>query len=273
MYLSTTSTTISDMGDFELTVIYILTGILGLCVGSFLNVVIYRVPEGMSLATPPSHCPRCGYRLKWYDNIPLLSYTILGGKCRSCKEHISFRYTAVEFTNAVLWLICAFVFCKTDMVWFIAGCLVCSLCICVFFIDLEHMLIYDRFQIMLVIAALVMLPFDARYDWISHIIGLVAAAVVFIGVAYVVGKILGREALGGGDVKLAMAAGLMLGWQRFLLMMLIASLSASAAMLILRKKNRASEEIPFGPFLTTGLVIALLAGDYIIKWYLELLII
>ena len=83
---------------------YVLTGLLGLCIGSFLNVVIYRVPLGMSVVYPPSHCPKCDYKLKWYDNIPVLSYCLLGGKCRSCGEHISFRYTVVELANMLLWL-------------------------------------------------------------------------------------------------------------------------------------------------------------------------
>ena len=86
-------------------IICVLTALLGLCVGSFLNVVIYRVPNGMSIAMPPSHCPKCGYKLKWYDNIPVLSYIILGGKCRSCKEPISPRYTIVELLIMLLWLL------------------------------------------------------------------------------------------------------------------------------------------------------------------------
>ena len=84
------------MDQYYIIVTYILAGLLGLCVGSFLNVVIYRVPNNMNLAKPASHCPKCGYVLRWYDNIPILSYLMLGGKCRSCKEHISIRYTLVE---------------------------------------------------------------------------------------------------------------------------------------------------------------------------------
>ena len=98
------------MEHFYLICAYVLSGILGLCVGSFLNVVIYRWPNNMSIAKPSSHCPTCKYELRWYDNIPVLSYLMLGGKCRSCKTHISFRYTAVEVANTVLWLLCAFLF-------------------------------------------------------------------------------------------------------------------------------------------------------------------
>ena len=93
-----------NMGDFVYVVALILAGVLGLCVGSFLNVVIYRLPNGMNLAKPASHCPKCKKEIKWYDNIPVLSYIILGGKCRNCKTHISFRYTLVELLNAILWV-------------------------------------------------------------------------------------------------------------------------------------------------------------------------
>ena len=121
------------MSDFVLTVIYILTGVVGLCVGSFLNVVIYRVPEGMSLAKPDSHCPKCKYKLKWYDNIPILSYIILGGKCRGCGERISFRYTAVEIANTLLWLLSAFLFVEKSIVFAVMAALASSIFIIVFF--------------------------------------------------------------------------------------------------------------------------------------------
>ena len=98
------------MDEYILIVTYILAGLVGLCVGSFLNVVIYRVPNDMSLAKPASHCPKCGYVLHWYDNIPILSYLMLGGKCRKCKEHISIRYTLVEIFNMLLWLLSVYLF-------------------------------------------------------------------------------------------------------------------------------------------------------------------
>lgn len=255
------------MNKFYLIVIYILTGVIGLCVGSFLNVVIYRVPENMSLANPPSHCPKCNYRLRWYDNIPVLSYIVLGGKCRSCKQHISFRYTAVEIANTVLWLICAFMYAETQPFYAVISAFVCSVCICVFCIDLEHMLIFDRFQIMLAVAAIAIIFFDVDFDWISHLIGFGAATLVFIGISLIMSKVLGRDAMGGGDVKFAMCSGLLLGWQRFLLMMLIASLTGSVYMLFRKRKDGESKEIPFGPFLSSGLVIAMLFGSKIIGWY------
>ena len=110
-----------------------MASILGLCVGSFLNVVIYRVPNKMSLAYPPSHCTTCDYTLKWYDNIPVLSYIMLGGRCRSCKTHISFRYTAVEIANMLLWLLSVLLFWEESIAMAVIAALSSTLFICIFF--------------------------------------------------------------------------------------------------------------------------------------------
>ncbi len=265
---------ISVTDPFYLTVTYILCAVLGLCVGSFLNVVIYRVPLGMSLSHPSSHCPVCSSRISWYDNIPVVSYFLLKGKCRSCKCHIPFRYTVVEVLNALLWLVCALIF-HTNLVFMIIACLACSVCICVFFIDLEHMVIPDRFQVILFVIAAIGVFFDLHFGWVSHVIGFAAALVSFIVIAAAVSYFKKRDALGGGDIKFAACAGLLLGWQRFILMILVASVSASIILLIKSKHIRAeggSVEYPFAPFLTTGAVISLLFGHIIIERYVELLI-
>ena len=135
------------MDNYYLIVTYILAGLIGLCVGSFLNVVIYRVPNEMSLSKPRSHCPKCDCVLHWYDNIPILSYIMLGGKCRNCKESISIRYTLVEILNMLLWILSVYLFYEVSIVYCIISMICCSLLICVFFIDLEHMLIFNRFSI------------------------------------------------------------------------------------------------------------------------------
>ncbi len=256
------------MSLYYLTVTYILAGMVGLCVGSFLNVVIYRVPEKMSLAYPSSHCPQCGYQLKWYDNIPVLSYIILGGKCRKCKQHIPFRYTAVEILNTVLWLLCAFVYAQDAPIYAVINAIVCSLLICVAFIDLEHMLIFDRFQIMLAVLAVISIFFDKDFAWYSHLIGAVCGFLVFWGVGAAVTKAKGQDALGGGDIKLAGVMGLFLGWQKLLLAMLIASVVASVYLMILSKKDP-DKQYPFGPFLAVGFTVAGIFGNVIISGYLD----
>ena len=258
---------------FYFAVIYILTALTGLCVGSFLNVVIYRVPEKMSLSKPASHCPKCGYKLKWYDNIPVLSYCILGGKCRSCKEHISFRYTAVEVMNALLWVASVAVFWKESIPYACLCAAACSVCIVIAFIDIEHMLIFDRFQIILAVLAAAMIPFDTHIVWYSHLIGMGAGFIVFLAFALAGKKVFGRDALGGGDVKLAAVMGLMLGWEKLVISVLIASVLGSAVLLILRRarSDESTKEYPFGPFLVFGLLISVFLGNMLLKWYTGLI--
>ena len=260
------------MKTFYLVCAYILSGVLGLCIGSFLNVVIYRLPNKMSLARPNSHCTSCKYELRWYDNIPLLSYIMLGGKCRKCKTHISFRYTAVELANTVLWLLCVFLFWEKSIPLACIYMIVSSVFICVFFIDLEHQIIFDRFQIILLVLGLASIFFDKDYGWISHVIGGVVGFGVFYLVSWGFERLCGKEGLGGGDVKLAGVAGLLLGWERLLLGLLLATIPAAIIMLILSKgKEGESRQFPFAPFLVAGFGVAMLFGTQIIGWYLSLL--
>lgn len=260
------------MTEFYNIVLYVMTAIFGLCVGSFLNVVIYRVPENMSIAMPPSHCTKCGYTLKWYDNIPIFSYIFLGGKCRKCKEHISPRYMLVEISNAVLWLLSVWRFWTESWIYAIICAISFSVCIIIFFIDLEHLLIFDRFQIIMAALALASVFFDGQ-GILTHIIGCVSAFVLFYLLTLVFEKLTGNEALGGGDIKFAAVSGLFLGWQKFLLMILIASLGACVAIMISKRKNNDEngKQYPFGPFLTSGFVISALFGSPVIAIYLSLL--
>ena len=260
------------METYYLISAYLLAGIFGLCVGSFLNVVIYRVPCGMSLAKPNSHCPMCKYELRWYDNIPILSYLILGGKCRSCKTHISFRYTAVELANMLLWLLSAFLFWEKSIPLACISAAVMSIFLCIFFIDLEHKIIFDRFQLMLLALGVAVIFFDKDWGWLSHLIGGVSGFLVFFLLSWGFEKLCHREGLGGGDVKLTGVAGLLLGWERLLLSLLIATIPAALIMLILsRGKEGEEREFPFAPFLVIGFGISLLFGTEIIEWYLSLL--
>ena len=259
--------------EFVTIYVYVLSGILGLCVGSFLNVVIYRVPNGMNLAKPDSHCTTCDYMLKWYDNIPVLSYLMLGGKCRKCGERISPRYMIVEIVNAVLWLLSAHLFWDRSPVYALLSAIVLSTLVCIFFIDLEHLLIFNRFIIIVGVAGIIAIFFDGYTEGYDHLIGMAAFGGGFALIYYGAILILKREGIGFGDVKLALVAGLLLGWQKMLLGMLIASVSASIILLIL-KRVRGDEdghEYPFGPFLAVGIGGAMLFGEPIIEWYLSLL--
>lgn len=260
-----------DAQEFMLLCTHVLALALGLCVGSFLNVVIYRLPNNMSLSNPGSHCTACDYSLKWYDNIPVLSYLFLGGKCRKCKAPISPRYMIVEVVNALLWLACAALFWEESPVWAVAAAVVCSALICIFFIDLEHMLIFNRFTLIVAAGGIVAMVTGGR--WLDHLIGGIAGAVVFLGLYYGAIALLKKEGLGFGDVKYAAAAGLLLGWQKFILAMLMASVAGAVVMTAMNRAQKADKqtEHPFGPYLAAGTLMALLAGDGIIGWYTDLL--
>ena len=198
------------MDVYYLVVAYVFAGLFGICIGSFLNVVIYRVPNGMSVAFPGSHCPKCGYQLKWYDNIPVLSYLMLGGKCRGCKERISPRYATVELANMLLWLLSVALFWERSIVFACVAAFASSLMICVFYIDIDHKLVFDRFVIMIGVLGIVAVFFDPIYSWHSHLIGGVAGFVTFYLIAWGFEKLRGVEGLGGGDIKLTAVCGLLL---------------------------------------------------------------
>ena len=258
--------------QFYLVTAYVLAGLVGLCVGSFLNVVIYRVPLHMNIAKPASHCPNCNAPIRKRDNIPVISYLVLRGKCRDCKAPISPRYTFVELGNMILWLACVWRFWETAPLYALLSMAVCSLLICVFFIDLEHMIVMDRFQIALgVIGILSVFCDPSPYGgWAWHLAGGAAGLLLFWLIAWAAEKILGKEALGGGDIKLAAVMGLFLGLPKLILAVLVASVAASIIMLI-AKKHSEEKEFPFAPFLSAGFALATLFGDSMIQWYFSLL--
>ena len=210
--------------------ILILTILIGLCVGSFLNVVIYRLPNEMKLYTPPSHCPNCNYKLKWYDNIPIFSFIFLHGKCRNCKEKISIRYPLVELTNMLLWLICLICFTNiivksntNDYVMFVTSCLACSTLVCVFFCDLEHLIIPDELQIVLLCLGLVNIfsnSISSNHQAIGFFVGGGFFYLIYI-ISYAIKK---RECLGFGDVKLMAVLGLLLGVYNIILIIILSSI-------------------------------------------------
>ncbi len=256
----------------------VLTVILGLCVGSFLNVVIYRLPNDMKLWFPPSHCPTCNHKIKWYDNIPVISYIVLRGKCRVCGEKISARYPLVELLNMVLWLICLTVFTDifiksntNDYVMFVVSCLACSCLICVLFCDLENMIIPDELQITLLCLGLAS-TFSDFVSTQSQVIGFFAGGGFFLLVYVISYAIKKKECLGFGDVKLFAVLGLLLGLGNIILVTLLASVFGAIILLILNKskKEGANKEYPFAVFIVPAAIITLFVGQYIIAWYQSL---
>ncbi len=244
--------------------------IYGMVLGSFTNVCIYRIPEKISLWSPPSTCPGCGYKIKWYDNIPVLSYIFLGGKCRKCKTKISMQYPLIEmFTGFLVALIYLKIGLSYDVI-FLSAILVVLLTIAA--IDYKTMIIPNGTVIALIVigglytVARIIFPqeFVISITWLEALIGFFAASVPLFLVA-----VLSKGGMGGGDIKLMAAAGLFLGWKGILVAMIAGSLIGaivSLTMIALKKKKR-KDMIPFGPFLCLGILIAAVIGPEIIQWY------
>lgn len=260
--------------------VIVLTIILGLCVGSFLNVVIYRLPLGMSLATPPSHCPKCNERIRWYDNIPLLSYIILGGKCRHCKEPISFRYPLVELLNAALWFLCLMMFTNFiipgfELNWlrFIVSAIACSAFLCVFFSDLDHMEIPEVFQaILLVCGLLLLIDKPTQETIILKVAGALGAAALFLLVNGIYKLIRKKDGIGFGDVELVFVGGLILGGYKMIFALVISCVVGGIVFLIISlARKEKGREYPFAVLLVSGMLLALFVGDFVVNWYLGLL--
>ena len=254
-----------------ITFVYIIVAILGLCVGSFLNVLIYRVPNEMSIIKPNSHCPNCKKMLKWWHNIPVFSWLCLGGRCAYCRAPISPRYIFVELLNMVLWLACALVFWKLNIVLSIAMMVACSVLIVIALIDFEHKFIPDRFQIALLILGILCTIFDPVWGWASHVIGLFVGGgvlLVFYGLGYLLYK---KEALGFGDVKLMAVCGLILGWQSVLVALFFGAILGAIGCLLLRGISKQKEvEYAFAPYLAFGVILAMFFGGDIISLYMGL---
>lgn len=172
----------------------------------------------------------------------------------------------MEALHALLWVLCVVIF-RQNIIYAGIAAVACSVCICVFFIDLEHMIILDRFQIIMGVLGVVAIFCDTEFAWYSHLIGGVSAFAVFVLVDLIMSKSLGKEALGGGDIKFVTVCGLFLGWQKLIVMMLFASLVGSVVMIILKKKRGESTQVPFAPFLTGGFVLAMFLGNVILNWY------
>ena len=260
--------------------VIILTILLGLAVGSFLNVVIYRLPNNMSLAKPASHCPKCKNPIKWYDNIPVFSYIFLRGRCRHCKEKISFRYPFVELLNMALWFTCLIMFTNYivpsfEMNWlrFIFSCIICSTLICIFFADLDNMEIPETFQGILLICGLVLLLDNPTKENIMlKVFGFLGAGALFILVNLIFKLIKKRDGIGFGDVELVACAGLILGGYKMILALIVSCVVGGIVLLIIASiRKDKHREYPFAVLLTAGIAFSLFAGDYLVSLYLRLL--
>jgi leader peptidase (prepilin peptidase)/N-methyltransferase len=236
---------------------------IGLCIGSFLNVVIYRLPRGESIALDRSHCPVCGETLAWYDLIPVFSDFLLLGRCRACGVPISPRYLLVELLAGVITAVLFFYFGATAV--FVKYLFLCLLLMVVFFIDLEHYIIPNSLVIIGLIGGVVLNAAAGNVGFTSALIGMLVTSGFLLIVALV-----SKGGIGGGDIKLAAVTGLFLGWPLGPLGMFLGILTAGilAIFLLLLKMKGRKDPIPFGPFIVLGTIIAAFYGNQIIHWYL-----
>lgn len=238
--------------------------LLGLCWGSFLNVLIYRIPRGESIVKPASHCPTCKISIRPIDNIPLISYLLLRGRCRFCQGRISFRYPAVEALTAIIFLLLYKRF-GWDWQEFIYIPLA-SILIIIAFIDLEHYLIPDRLTYPAIGLGLPISLLPGGVSLGEAVIGLVVGGGLIYLLTVLSPLLFGKEGMGGGDVKLAAVMGVYLGWEKTLIALFIASLLGSLvgiSLILLKKKGR-GDYIPFGPYLVAGTLVMLIWPDVII---------
>ena len=248
--------------------ICLISFVLGLFIGSFLNVCIYRIPEGKSVVWPPSHCPKCGSSIKPYDNIPVISYLILRGRCRSCGERISWQYPVVELLTGLLTAatVCRFGLSFSSLYYL----LLIYYLIVVSFIDLKTMEVPVRLSYGALLSGLFLSFFVSEHSFKEAVFGASfgAGIILFIIESYYV--FTGKEGMGYGDANIMAVVGAFLGWKKVLLTLFAASfIGAVVGIGLILLKNKSKENpLPFGPFLSAGALISLFFGDVLINWYL-----
>jgi len=244
--------------------------VFGAVIGSFLNVCIYRIPAGQSIVSPPSSCPDCGRRIRWYENIPILSYLFLLGRCAGCKKPISIRYPLVEALNGLLFVL---IFYSFGFSWATpVYSLFVSMLVVITFIDLDHQIIPDMISlpgIGIGFACSFLIPW---VGWLDSLLGIVLGGGLLLLIAMGYEYLAKREGMGGGDIKLLAMLGAFMGWKAIFPIVFIASLVGTligVPVMLLGKKDT-KLALPFGPFLSFAAIIYLLWGDEIVTWYLNL---
>ena len=244
--------------------------VLGMMVGSFLNVCICRMPKNESIVSPPSHCPLCSHQICWYDNIPLISYLLLLGKCRGCGARISLKYPLVELLNGVLTLLLFLRFGPTPV--FAALFIFCSALVVITFIDIEHQIIPDEISLPGIVIGFVLSFFLQGHSWLNSLLGILLGGGSLLAVAYLYQRLTGKEGMGGGDIKLLAMMGAFLGWKAVPFIVFASSLVGSLfgiTIMLLQKKD-SKLAIPFGPYLAFCAVLYIFYGESLIRWYLGL---
>lgn len=243
---------------------YIVIFIFGITIGSFLNVCIYRIPLHQSIVMVSSHCMTCGRKLKWYDMVPVFSWLLLGGKCRSCKSKISLQYPVIESLNGILYVVICLV--NGMDLFSLIYCLMTSALLTLSLIDWRTYEIPPGINAFLFILGVTAAVLD-RGNLLSHLAGMVCVS-GFLGILYLISR--GR-AIGGGDIKLMFACGLILGWKQIILAFLLGCIIGSVIHLIRIRVQGEGHVLAMGPYLSAGIFLAALWGNEWISWYISLL--
>lgn len=243
--------------------------ILGAVIGSFLNVCIYRIPAGESIVSPPSRCPQCGKQIRWYQNVPILSYVFLRGRCGFCRVKIPLRYALVEALTGLLFVVVLYCFgfsLATLVYWLFAAALVV-----ITFIDLDHQIIPDVISLPGIVVGFLCSFAIPWFAWFDSLLGILLGGGLLLAIAWLYEVLAKREGMGGGDIKLLGMIGAFLGWQAVFPVIFFASLGGTiiGVPLMLIKRKGARLALPFGPFLAAAALIYLFWGQNIISWYLS----
>jgi leader peptidase (prepilin peptidase)/N-methyltransferase len=240
--------------------------LFGLCIGSFLNVCIYRLPRGESLVTPGSRCTSCGRALSWYENLPVLSWVVLRGRCRTCRTPVSGLYPAIELLTAGTVLGVYLLYGLTPL-GVLRALFACSL-IVVFVTDLQHKILPNVITLPGIVIGFVSSLFLPP-GWFDSLIGILVGAGTLFAIAEAYYRLRGQEGMGMGDVKLLGMIGAFLGWKLVLLTLVLASFAGSIAgvALIATGRGDAKYALPFGTFLAVGAIVAAIGGTPVVDWY------
>ncbi len=240
--------------------------LFGLCIGSFLNVVIYRLPLGQSLMTPPSRCRKCGYSLRWFDNVPVLSWMLLRGRCRKCGAGVSWQYPLVELITAALFVLVVWLTPPGPLV-ATRLLFVCSL-IVLFGIDLEHQILPNVITLPGIVIGL-LLSLIAPPGWKDALIGAALGAGILYAIAGAYYLWRREEGMGMGDVKMLAMIGAFLGWKAVLVTLVLSSFAGALIGVLLMAAQRGDMKfaLPFGTFLALGALVAMFVGDPLVAWY------
>ena len=246
----------------------ILIFILGLIAGSFSNVCIYRIPINESIIYPASHCPKCRSSIKPIDNIPLLSYLLLKGKCRNCGSKISIQYPVVEFLTGIIYIFIFLIYGLTlqSLIYILLS----SALIIIAFIDLNEQIVPDIISLPGIVTGLILSFFVPYISFINSVLGVVVGGGIILVIGLAGSVIFKKEAMGGGDVKLAAMIGAFLGWKYAIISLFLGFfLGALVGIFLILSKIKSKEDmVPFGPFIALGSFIPLLWGEKIIVWYI-----